>query len=741
LSLRDLIRRAGPLVPPLVYAALLLTVYWQLWTPIDGARGAWRFDPRFEYWGDLIFQADTLRDGVVALWNPYDRGGFPLHGDPQPGLLYPPSWPLVVWGALTGEVPFGAVTLKILGHMLFGALGMHYLVRRLTAGGGRGAEAGAFAAGVLFTFTSPKLRYGGSALNWSVAWIPWLALAALAFAEQPTRRRGVLLGAAMAMVLLAGAPAVVLYALLVAVPLALWRLGGAAGLRAALPGLAIAGGTFALLVAPLIASNLEQLPESVRESRNLAFITHSAFTPAHLLGYLVPRLSGENPYVSLLPLLGAAVLLSGRRRALAVVLLAVAAIGILLALGQQAGVLPATASFLPPFGLFRQAHRYLYVAAIALALLGGLGLAAALAEDDPARRERLARRLTWLGGLATFALGVGYVTTVALAPKLDGDRASGFALATVSAAATTALVIAAVRLGGRGRAIAGGLAAAVLFIALWTANAGIVRQGMTPPPAPARDHEVATLDGVPLAWRIYDHHYLDFRPGTRLAIRDFGGYVDDPLGLSRYQLVRRAAEKDPTVLGHVNVRYLLEGDRKRPLRRPPPDASRTISPGVVELLAVAPAVYWVPHAELAAGPAEALAALGRFAPGQGAVVESGGAPLPVGPAGATPVAGRLVELHPNRLVAEIDAPGPGLVIVAEAYFPTWRATVDGADAPIYPANVLSRAVPVSAPGLHRIEMRFRPLRFWVLLPLYLAGLALAAVALVAPRRRRPPPAP
>src|SRR5688572_23511115 len=81
------------LVMPTIYLAFTLIVFWQLWTPIEGARGFWRYDPRYEYWGDLIFQVDTLRDGIVAMWNPHDRGGFPLYGDPQPGLLYPGNWP------------------------------------------------------------------------------------------------------------------------------------------------------------------------------------------------------------------------------------------------------------------------------------------------------------------------------------------------------------------------------------------------------------------------------------------------------------------------------------------------------------------------------------------------------------------------------------------------------------------------------------------------------------------------
>ena len=102
------------------------------------------------------------------------------------------------------------------------------------------------------------------------------------------------------------------------------------------------------------------------------------------------------------------------------------------------------------------------------------------------------------------------------------------------------------------------------------------------------------------------------------------------------------------------------------------------------------------------------------------------------PASGPSVTGRLTVLEPNRVVAEIDAPSAGLVVIAEAYYPVWSATLDGEPAPIYPANVLSRAIAIGAPGHHVIEMRLRPVRFWGLLPLYLAGL-LAAILAVARR--------
>ena len=51
-------------------------------------------------------------------------------------------------------------------------------------------EPACYMGGVLFSWTAPKIRYGGSALNWSMAWIPWVLLALHWFAEKPDWRRG-----------------------------------------------------------------------------------------------------------------------------------------------------------------------------------------------------------------------------------------------------------------------------------------------------------------------------------------------------------------------------------------------------------------------------------------------------------------------------------------------------------------------------------------------------------------------
>jgi len=74
-------------------------------------------------------------------------------------------------------------------------------------------------------------------------------------------------------------------------------------------------------------------------------------------------------------------------------------------------------------------------------------------------------------------------------------------------------------------------------------------------------------------------------------------------------------------------------------------------------------------------------------------------------------AARVVEYSRHRVVIEATAQAAGVLVLADAYFPGWTATVDGVWQPIYPANLALRGVPLSA-GTHRIEFRYdqEPLR-------------------------------
>ncbi|WP_223636821.1 YfhO family protein [Corallococcus sp. EGB] len=75
---------------------------------------------------------------------------------------------------------------------------------------------------------------------------------------------------------------------------------------------------------------------------------------------------------------------------------------------------------------------------------------------------------------------------------------------------------------------------------------------------------------------------------------------------------------------------------------------------------------------------------------------------------------------PEHLSVEVEAPAPAVLVVNEAFQPGWRATLDGQDVSILPANVAVRAVAVPA-GRHVVELHYRT-------PGLTAGLLVGATA-------------
>jgi uncharacterized membrane protein YfhO len=91
------------------------------------------------------------------------------------------------------------------------------------------------------------------------------------------------------------------------------------------------------------------------------------------------------------------------------------------------------------------------------------------------------------------------------------------------------------------------------------------------------------------------------------------------------------------------------------------------------------------------------------------------------------------ERRADRVVVDMESSATGHLVVAEAYQDGWKATLDGADVPVRPANVLFRAVAVPA-GSHRVELRYRPAAVYAGAGLTALGLMALAALLV--RRER-----
>jgi hypothetical protein len=692
-DVRATARAAASLVMPLAYLALTLLVFWHLWTPIEGAAFTWLGETRHAPWGGLSFFERAWSRGQLGLWNPHDQGGVPVYADARAGLLYPLHWLLVWLGAIAFEGGHGLVEARAIVHGVLGAAGVHVLLVR------RGAPPqGAYLGGAIVVLTGPAILDPTSAASASAMWIPWLLVATDGLAAAPSYRRAVVCGAVWAMCALAGAPAVALAALLLAAPylaVAMWGRRGEA-----VPMVAVAAGIALLAAAPLWVAAFDLVAHAAGDGARVGASTSLASAAT----ILVP---GPSPavYAGLLPLLalGALALAHRDRRGRVLAVFTVVGLASALAAPQVVGRALGWLALSP--GLVSRLE--LYPVAVALAAGAGLGLGALLEVRDDARRRALARWITRLGLVACFALGLAAVAAAALGEAQDALRGRA-AWALASAAGATALLRGILLSEGRGRAACAWAAVALVAMDLWGGNIEARRAHLEAKPQPRHEQVVAELEGVTDGrYRIFDQNPLHERRGVRWGIRDLSGSGDDPRALSRYARYRHQALAEPALLGHANVRYVLgpyDGATEANAGGEGVVVSRQ-KRGLYEVGPVAPAVYYVARPQRVSDVNEALGALADLTPGRGAVVEG---EVPPGPEGAPPVAGLVTLREGGRLVAEITTPGPGVVIIAEAYHPRWTAKVGGEPAAIMPANGMFRGVAISGAGHHIIEMRLVP---------------------------------
>lgn len=100
------------------------------------------------------------------------------------------------------------------------------------------------------------------------------------------------------------------------------------------------------------------------------------------------------------------------------------------------------------------------------------------------------------------------------------------------------------------------------------------------------------------------------------------------------------------------------------------------------------------------------------------------------------LAGQVEVLHygPSEVELEVSVAAGGYLVLADTFYPGWRATVDGVSQPVLRANYAMRAVRLE-PGVHRVRFLFRPWSVGLGAAISLA--ALVGVAVFA-RRRGPP---
>lgn len=697
---------------------------------IEDARGT---DVGAMMWQNVpysVAQREALAAGEFPLWNRYNLAGVPLWGQGQTFILD----------------PFHLASLAIPDAAL--AMDVRFVVARAVFAVGAAiavlAVTGSWAAGAVVGLMAPFVAHFTMRFNhpayFSVIYAPWIlaAYAGLALSTNPARRWRWAAALAVAtclqvvgstpkegIVALAGAHAAGLLSLLLAREPFSRRLRR---LDAALLG-TLAG---LLLSAPHWLLFLETLggTTTIYDRPAVQFADG-----ADLVSYVLGGAASGTPHTGAHPLLvmvAVGALTSPGR--LACSRPGLGALGAVVALVALAfGVVPASLlESLPLVGNIHHVDNTFLAATIApLLLVGGVGIAGLIA----AVRD---------GAVVHPAIAIAGATVAmaALVPGVGVDLASLLALVTIVAAAATLCVI----LASPGPTPSAALAAAVSLFAAVFAGGLQVETGVAaadalliqprhradlgePSPAlramKARAHDepfrVAPIESVlfPGTQAYWGFEAIGGPDALRLAALE---ELSDAAGIERtpwmWRTVLHAQSTDAVrgFLDMLNVRFLVARADQMPggveaLPTSSPDLVRA-----VERASAWPRAFMVDGVEQHAGVGDLARRLsgapGPFASVDAADEVANSAVAHLRAPASTVIAAHDYALTPNTTTFRVEAAGPGLAVLSEAFMAEdFRATLNGTAVPYLRVNHALKAVVIPAAGSWAVRFEYRP-RLW-----------------------------
>jgi hypothetical protein len=681
----------------------------------------------------LLYKAyakDALSAGHLPLWNPWVALGRPFLADTETAVLYPPNLlylVLPIWAALF---------VLIVGHLALAVTGMLELERLLGF-----PPWLAWLQATVFGLGAPLVlcvSTGQIPYSQAMCYVPIALAAAMRLQDAPSGRRLATLACVLALQLLCGHPQMAWLTWLGMATFVVGRSTVADGSRekSVVVGWAWIAAALALALAASAAMLLpfaELAYQGNRSAPTLEFASGGTMEWRYWLSLFAPDagrrvfLPARDQYDGLLAVLGIVGLLRVRDRN-ARGLLAMGAVGFFLAAGLRTPVFRLLFHIVPGVAQLHLHSRAARLLSFALLLGTGLFLRQPVRGGPRLAALAGAAVLTW--GSAFLALRLAPAPRPLLAePTL---RLALFALAGV-------LVLPATLAGSPARAVAarvalGAIVLGELALALQPSRAewflpspsagerplfsALQQAGLYPPsgvpprvlvpPWVVRDdagllykwsrgsgYNALTLDRV---W-IYEHARLGITPPTHENT-----YPSEQIwerGPFPYHLMNLAVGWDS-----ADSRLMLRSDR---------------DPRAYLVAAARPVESWREAVRLLAAGHD---------PRQEALVE---APVPGLPA-ATETASEqdvgtaeIRSFAPARVVVTAEAEGPRLLVLAEAYYPGWDASLDGQPAPCVPANAWMRAVALPA-GRHEVTFTYRSR--WLLLGTLISVLASGAIILL-----------
>jgi hypothetical protein len=731
-------------------------------------------DTLLAYLPQILIARQILRSGSLPLWNPYYFSGIPLLASaPWLGLFYPPY---IVFYLLDPLKAFGQLAAL---QLALGGVFMYLYLRCLDC-----RRLAALVGAVSFGL--------GGFLLANLAWLPrvstviWTPLILLSIENCVGKRKRsyALLGTfAVAMSILAGNTAAVVYVVLVSGLYALFRLvwawrhsGGRVAVECALltVGLMCGGG---LLSAIQLVPTFEVAAYSGRVHVSYDERIEGGRSPLALATVLVPDVFG-NPvdrpwgrnefgknipgtygetslYVGIVPLFLAGWAVARKRDGITAFYAGVALLALFIFLDTP---LFRLLYEVPLFRIGRQLEAKV-MWGLSTSILAAFGMATLL--DRPPRLERRALRSAAIGLLVT---AIVVVLGVALAAPFlgihEGNRAAALAAdwyrynvgnflrLSLLAMACAGLVLVWAHGLLRGTVLALlvlGIAMADLTFFGWKLNPSRTPEGLYPEMDSVRflqeDESIYRVVRGPLSRKVFPPNSL-----AVYGVSDVQGYspvlidyyveflelIEDDIASARVvHSLRYADSTTSPLLDLLNTKYVVTipqaGEAMTRLEESDPSL-RLAYDGEVKIYEnrdALPRAFFVPGYVVVRDPAEALNALSSdgFDPRVDVILEKEPALL-TPPADAGPVRSQVevVDYTPNRVVVQANLSTDGFLVLSDLYYQGWRAFVDDVEHEVYKADYALRAVQLKA-GKHRIEFVFEPSSFTI-------GLSVSGVTLL-----------
>ncbi len=685
-------------------------------------------DITFLFHPSVAYGAEEIRAGRFPLWNPYVFGGVPFFANPQTALLFPLT-------ALAYVLPLAqALTLMSVLKLSVAGVGMYWFLRRLDV-----ARLPALVGALAFQFDGLLVTW----LQWSNTG-PVVLLPVLFGMTELLRARGGArpiagLALTVAVAVFAGYPQRVVDGLLV---LAIWAVCRCRGVGAPVAFLSswVAGVTLGLL---LSAVQLLPFVEYARASAVFAYRTEwMLYFPlpvramiAVLMPYFFGSPTGRDFWgpanfneialsVGVVPWLAIPLaLLAARSRPGTKFFTALAALAATAIYG--APVVGLAIARLPPLAttiIVRTADLFVF----GLSVLAALGLDAVLSATPTQRRALTVGVRVTSTGLALTALAFvasqwALAERAAMRVPLWAQYTWFLLLLTLAAI----LVLRLVSIAGKAPSLWAALAAVELASLLplaATYNPVIDTRLLYPGPPPVVAHlreRIARDHG-----RVLFSAFGAANFGTIFKLPEWGGYdgmtprrveqLADPVGsLDSWAsgAFRVTAPVASPVFDLLGIRYVMLA----------PGASSPAPHLVLEYQGpdavvyrndrALPRAFLVSRARTCVDDAATLSLLHRDAIDvRREVVIAGCAGVPTA---GEPGAAATVEIgseEPDRVVLDATTESATFLVLTDAWFPGWRAWVDGAEQTVWRADHALRAVWLP-PGRHRVEFRYLPASF------------------------------